>query len=606
MNTSRLFKIIFLLAFPFTGFTQDLQINVTVDRTQIGLNRQFQLNVELTGGDANSVDNVTLPNMEAFAVFGGSSSQTNLQIANGQRTMSKTLVYYFTSTKLGKFTIGSVVANFEGKEYKSQPIAVEIIKAPAGTSQTGGRGRSRSAQQQDLAESLFFKAVPNKRKVYQGEPVVVEYKLYMRVQVTNYAFTNQPNYGDFWSEEFPGFDQPKMYNETIDGVTWRVATLKKIALFPTSAGKKQIPAQGLEASVRVKERRSRRDLLDSFFDDPFFGRNVTHRMTAEAIDIEVSPLPANKPKDFSGLVGEFSLKGTVDRTSSETNEPVTLKVTVSGDGNIRVLSPPKINFPDAFEVYDPKSSEKINRAGNKVSGSKTFEYLLIPRRAGEFTIPAVALSYFDTKDQKYAQLSTKPVTLNISRGAKVAADLGNGLSKEEVRMVGQDIRFIEKTPGVFVDVNRTIFREAGFWAMLILPLLVLAGGVAYRNRSDHMTSNVAYARSKKAQKIAQKQLKDAKQAKDSGDVSRFYTEAANALTKFIGNKLNVEESALVSEEIAGQMEGSGVSSETIEKYQSLLAESDFQRFAQSDAAEAAMDDFYRRVQDVIVEVEKSL
>ena len=609
IRQSRIFLIATALFFAGQAFAQDdIVVTTSVDRTQIVQNQRFELQVEISGKEANSAGQPELPEMSAFAAYTGSSSSQNIQIVNGAMSVTKGYSYYFIARELGKHTIEPVVVTFKDKVFRSKPIEIEIVKATATPPSTQlGRGEAGQQGAQASAEDLLLRAEVNKKQVYRNEPVIVDYKLYFRVQVTNYAFTSQPNYGDFWAEDFPGFDQPQVSNAVLNGVQYRVATIKKVALFPTSAGQKTIPSQGLEASVRVRERRGRRDIFDSFFDDPFFGRNVAKSVASAPVTIEVLPFPeAGRPADFTGAVGQYSISAKADRNSAKTNETITLKLTISGTGNIKILDQPRVSFPEAFEVYDPKISENIDRGNDRISGSKTFEFLLIPRRAGQFTIPAVRFSYFDPQTKSYRTVSTQPVALTIEQGETVAGSVGSGFSKEEVKLLGEDIRYIEKAVGSFTAIDRKFYHVPVFWLVLFAPLALLLSSYYYRYQQDRLSTNVAYARSRKAQKVAQKRLKDAKQAMEDGDSAKFYSEAANALTKFVGNKLNVDDAALITEELVAKLKEKRLSDETIETYQKLLTECDFRRFASADANEHVMTHFYAKVKNLLEDLEKAL
>lgn len=592
-----------------TSLAADVTVTATVNPTTVAQNQQFVLTVEVAGKNATRAERPELPNIDAFAAYSGSSSSQSIQIINGVMSQTVTYSYYYLAREPGTHTIPAITVKLGNDTFQSQPAQIEIVQRGAGAAPPpasgSGSARSNGDELGNLADNLYLKAHINKRRVYQSEPVIVEYKIYTRVQVINYAPTGQPNYGDFWAEEFEV--QPVVRNEMIDGQAFRVATLKKVALFPTSAGKKTIPGQEMEVSVRVRERRQRRDFFDSFFDDPFLGRTITQRIASRPVDIEVLPLPQEgRPAGFTGAVGDYRISASVDRSSAKTNEAITLKIVLAGSGNIKMMALPPIKFPDQFEVYDPKINEKITREDNRISGSKTFEYLLIPRRAGQFELPPVRFAYFDPAAGSYRTIATDKITLRIDQGEQTASNIGSGFSKEEVRLLGQDIRHIQKTASSFHARNRAFYHAPLFWAGLLAPLLVLLTGVYFRSQQERMSSNVAYARSRKAQKLAQRQLKKARLSMDGGDVANFYAEAARALTTFAGNKLNVDEAALVTEELVARLRERRLDEALVQEFQALLAECDFRRFAMPDAPGAAMQASYERIRKLLVELERRL
>lgn len=597
-----------VIAGELAAQSTDLVVNATVDRTRIGLNEQFELTVEISGSEANAATQPELPNMDAFAAYSGSSSSQSIQIINGAMRVSRTFTYYFLARQLGSFRIEPVIVKHKGKTYKSAPIQIEIVDSRASTPPSSGAPRNGgTAVDRNDAEDLFLVAAVDKRKVYQNQPVIVEFKLYFRVQVTNYAFTNQPNYGDFWAEEFPGYEQPRVTNEMYNGVQYRVATLKKVALFPTSAGEKTIPGLELEASVRIRERRTRRDIFDAFFDDPFFGRNVAVRTASKPVTIDVMPLPGReRPANFSGAVGSFQITARTNRTHAKTNEAITLTVSITGTGNIRVVPEPEFPKPAAFEVYDPKINEIVKREDNRVTGTKSFEYLLIPRRPGNYEIPPIAFAYFDPDQQRYRIVSSRKIDLVIEKGDAPLTGAGSGLSKKEVRLLGEDIRFIAKDAGDFVPIGRRFYESLWVWLGFLIPLFAYVASLVYKAHAERLVKNPAYARSLRAQREAQRQLKAARQAMAQREVSQFYAECANALTHFIGDKLNVDASALVSEELLELLQKKGISEAILQDTRQLLAECDFRRFALPDAPNEAMAAFYERVKNAIAALEKAL
>ena len=277
----------------------------------------------------------------------------------------------------------------------------------------------------------------NKKKVYQNEPVIVTYKLYTRVDVSSYGFSKLPGTTGFWTESFDTPQRPELATEVLEGKQYRVATLKKMALFPMSAGTKTIDPMGVECEVRVSRKRSR-SMFDDFFNDSFFfGRTERKEILSKPVNIQVMPLPSEgKPENYTGVVGQFALTGRVDKTETKTNEAITYKVKISGQGNIRTLPEPVIYFPPDFEVYPPKKTEKIERTGNTISGHKTYEYILVPRIAGLQKIKPIQLSVFDTKARAYKTLSTKEILIDVAKGSDVFSTVPSGLSREEVRFIG--------------------------------------------------------------------------------------------------------------------------------------------------------------------------
>ncbi|MCU0644238.1 MAG: BatD family protein, partial [bacterium] len=312
-------------------FGSDIKITATVDRTTIGINQTFTLEVELSGEGANKAGDPKLPDISDFATFmGNSGTSTNMQIINGKMSLSTTYSFTFMATKVGKFTISPVIINFNGQEYSSTPISIEVAQSTTPPPQSRQRDARTPADQpslQNLEDNLFLHVSVNKRRVYVNEPIILAYKIYTRVTVTQYGIGKLPNTAGFWAEEFPLGNQPKTYEEILNGKKYMVAEIKRTALFPTDAGTKTIGPMEIECSIRVQQQR--RSIFDSFFDDPFFGRTVNQTIASKSLNVEVLPLPdENRPKSFSGLVGQFNLSADVDKTSIKTNEAISLKIKI--------------------------------------------------------------------------------------------------------------------------------------------------------------------------------------------------------------------------------------------------------------------------------------
>ncbi|MFQ5772639.1 MAG: BatD family protein, partial [bacterium] len=473
---------IFLLFGSNVLFAQNLAINAYVNRTQIGLDEQFELTVELTGSDANKAPQPDLPDIEDFAAFIGTSSSQNIQIVNGQMSVSKIYTHIFVATKEGKFQIPPIRLEFKGNTYTSSAIPIEIVKSRTPSPQKKPSNPQSANDSEDLSELLFLKATVNKRSVYQNEPVVITYKIYTAVNVTSYGISQLPNTVGFWSEEFPTSNRPRLYNEVVNGRQFRVAEIKKVALFPQGPGTKTLDPLKVDCEVQLPRQRRRRDIFDSFFDDPFFSRRSVRRtIRSNPINIDILPLPEQgRPPDFSGAVGNFALSASVDKNSVKTNEAITLKIKISGTGNIKILPKPKVEFPSDFEVYDPKIKENIKRTGYQISGSKTFEYVLIPRFPGNQIIKPISFAYFDLGTKTYKRISTKTIEISVTKGNDQFVSAPIGASKEDVKFIGQDIRFIQMHMPEFQKIGPIFYKRFPFYVFIIIPLLILASAWGYR------------------------------------------------------------------------------------------------------------------------------
>jgi hypothetical protein len=586
---------------------QNVSITASVDRTHIGLNEDFTLVVEVSGDAAEP----KLPDMNAFAALAGTSSSQNIQIINGRMSSSRTYQYTFFARAAGKFTINAVEVEVKGQIYKSQPIEIEIAPSSSGGAapQTppGSRGQPGEPPPPNLEGNLYLDAKVDRSRVFQNEPVVIRYKIYTRLNISSYGISSAPNFSGFWVEEFPAPQQPRTYRETIEGQTYLVAEIKKTALFPQAVGKKNLEPLVIECEVQLPRRRSR-DIFDDFFNDPFLARTSRQKVSARPVEIDVLPLPeAGKPANFSGAVGNFSIAASVDRAQVTTNEAITLKVSARGTGNIKVLPQPQVDLPADFEVYDPKVSDKIDYSNDQISGSKTWEFVIVPRFQGSHEIKPIALSYFDPRAKTYRVASTAPIALTVEKGAgDYAAPAGSGVSKEDVRLLGQDIRFIAKATLPFRPLQEVLYARPWFLLAAAAPVLALFLAFFYERRREKLSTNIAYARSRKAGGMAQKQLAAAKKLLQKNDEKNFYAEVQRALMGFLGNKLNVAEAGFITDDVERMLAEKSVNAETIHQYLGCLHTCDFQRFAPAQSNGKAMNEFYEQARRAIEAMEKAL
>lgn len=594
---------------PLTASAADITVTATVDQQRVALQDQFTLSVEVTGSDANRVGDPALPSMESFAAYAGVSTGQSIQIVNGRMSVSKTYNYTFIATTVGKHEIGPVTVEYKGEKFGSQPFTIEVVQGAAQPSppQQRGQATTPTTDGADLSGALFIKAQVDRRRVFQNEPVVVSYKIYTRVTVSSYGISQLPNFAGFWAEDFQLPQQPRTTQEVIDGQRFLVAEIKKVALFPQSVGKKTLEPLKIECDVQMQNRRRRNDIFDSFFDDPFMNRTVRRAVSSSPVEIEVEPLPeTGKPADFAGAVGNYELTATLDKSVVKTNEAITLKVVVRGTGNLRVLPAPKLELPADFETYDPKIDQSIKYDNNHVSGSKTFEYVLVPRSAGDIELKPVSLSFFEPNSRTYKTTRSQVLILNVEKGSEEFTTVGGGFSKEDVRLIGQDIRFISTAPLPFDRIGEAFHNSPLFYVMVISPVFALGLTMLYRRHQDKLSTNVAYARQRQAGKVAGKHLRAARALIGKQDSKAFYAEAQRALMSFIGNKLNIAEAGLVTDNLAAMLQERRVSQEIIDAYLHCLQTCDFKRFAPGETSEAEMKEFIEQAGEALEKMERAI
>ena len=583
-----------VLGLPAQGLAQT--VRAYLSQTEVLLNRQFVLNVEVSGTQQLDEDPPVLPDLSAFAVYLGSGTSTSMQIVNGRTSLSLTFQHRFQATAEGTFEIGPVTVRAGGRDLRTEPLTIRITDGPAPTSRAGPPRADGTVAPEDL----FITATASKPRVYVNEPVIVEYRIFTRVDVDGYNITQQPGTTGFWVEELED-PQARVEQVVRDGLQYTSAVVRRVALFPTGAGTKTLAPLTLETQVRV-QRRSR-----SLFGDPFgglFGSRVPVVVGSNPVEIEVLPLPeAGRPDAFTGLVGRLEVSASIDRTDAETNDALTYRLEVSGTGNIRTLPEPELGFPSDVEVYPPDVSERVDPTEDGVRGSKIFEYVIVPRAPGQVTIPAVKLAYFDVDAGTYAAAASDPITLTVV-GDPVAGPAGR--FRTGVDLQRQDIRFIRIAIPGFRPVGGSLVRSAGFWAIVLVPMCAVAGAVAARRHQDRLTGDVAYARRRRAARLAKQRLARAESLRSPDRHRAFHAEVGRALQGFLGDKLNLAEAGLIRDEIRARLTSRGVAPGVIDAYLGCLEDCDRQRFAPTEPDTLAMQDMLTRAARAMTDLDQAL
>ena len=418
--------IIALLA-PLALWAQAPSINVLTKR-QVSVGEQFKIAFEVNAEGRS----FSAPAFDGFTLVGGpfNSTSSNVQIVNGNmtRSVSNTYSYVLRAEREGEFTIGSASIVVDGNVVKSEPCKITVTEgaSDSGAAQGGGSGQVRQSTNdpQVSGQDLFLKVIPAKRSAYVGEPVVLTYKLYTRVPVSQISVSKMPSYGGFWMKECGdnNGNTLRQSSEVINGIEYTTAEVKKVVVIPQKAGKLTIEPMALECIAQIVTQRAPQysnDPFDAFFNDPFFSRsysNVQKNIETATVTMDVKALPEDgKPASFAGAVGNYNFSATIDRNEAVTNEALTVTVTVSGSGNLELLNLPAPVFPPDFEVYDPKVTSSVDANSQGMNGTRKAEYLVIPRRPGDFTIPMVEFSYFNpAKDIRLCTLSNVDKTRNWS------------------------------------------------------------------------------------------------------------------------------------------------------------------------------------------------
>lgn len=611
--------ILFLMLSPLWLWAQDDPTLTVSAKKQVMVGERFQV-VFSANADGR---NFTAPSFEGFTVVGGpfTSTSSSIQMVNGSVTRTTTNSYTFAlqAYKEGTFRVGPASLNVKGTKITSEPFDIKVVPDDGSHAAPSGGGASSQAQQntndpQVSGKDLFLRVVPSKKSAYVGEQVVLTYKLYTKVPVSSLSVVKAPSYAGFWTKDISDNTSGtlRQSSEYINGIEYTSAEIQKVVVAPQRAGKLTLDPMVIECIAQIRRENNRQrsmDPFEEFFNDPFFNRNITNvkkELTSNSFVLEVKSLPeANKPASFAGAVGNYNFKSDIDMTELKTNEAFTLTYTVSGTGNIELLQMPEPVFPPDFEVYDPKITTSTDVTANGLSGTKKAEYLVIPRRAGSFTVPAVEFSFFNPSNGAYQTLSSKPYEIQVEKGRD---DEGGGIyasNQEDIKYLGNDIRHI-MTGDPHLRPQRSAFfgSSAYYVALLALLLAFILLLILLKNR-EKMEKDTAATRNRKADKVARGRLKRAAQFLKEKDQDKFYVEMSQALWGYIADKLGIERSKLSMDTVSETMKEKSVPDELTQQFVDTLNSCEFARFAPG-SAEEKMDDLYQRGIEVISKAEKVL
>ena len=564
---------------------------------------QFRLSFTIS---SKKVRDFRAPNIKDFEVLMGPSRSTQYQNINGVETNSITFTYILMAGKEGTYKIPGATIVADGNNYTSNSVEIKVLPpdqssgSASGSSAQSSRNQANSGKITD--KELFMMATASKTKVYEQEAILLTYKVYTQVNLT--ALDGDiPDLKGFHTQEVELPNQKTYTLEHYNGRNYNTLVWRQLVLFPQQTGKIEIPSVTFEGTV--SQRIASADPFDAFFN----GGNVINiqkNLVTPKLVIDVKELPAGKPSNFSGGVGEFTISSSINTQELKTNDAVTIKLVISGTGNMKLINTPEVAFPQDFEIYDPKVDNKFNLTRNGLSGNKVIEYLAIPRHAGTYTIPPIEFSYFDLKSQSYKTLKTDAYTLNVAKGEGNSEQVvANFISKEDLKVLGQDIRYIKTGDTNLTRKDDYFFGSMSYWMWYIIPLaLFIACMVIYRKQALE-NANVAKVRTKKANKVATKRMKNAGKLLAEKKTEAFYDEVLKALWGYISDKLSMPVSQLSKDNIEGKLQQHQVADELVKEFIDILNDCEFARYAPGSQDEK-MDKIYSSAIEVISKMENSI
>ncbi len=576
--------VLFLVLISFSSSFADVSFVASVNKNPVTVGERIQVVFALNNASGSGFKG---PTFKGFSALSGPSQSQSTQWINGQTSSSQSFIYLIQADNEGKFTIEPASITVNGKRLTSNSITITVQKGSAKPPQKTNDEKNLSSQADDIIrKNLFIRVEVSKKDVYQGEQLVATYKLYIHpdLNIASMSPPKMPSFNGFWMQDLD-IKELKFTRQVLDGVAYKAADLKKVVLIPQQTGNLAIDPMEIDFVVRlqVQGQRQSRDMFDDFFND-FRGNYKDFPFTAKSrnASLNVKALPTGAPAEFRGGVGNMQMKAWLDKKVTKANEAVTLKVQVSGSGNLKLVEPFALNLPPDIDSYEPKTVDNISVSASGVSGSKTFEYYLIPRNPGEYKIDPVKFAYFDLSSKKYVTLSSEPFILKVEKGSGTASSVVSGVNKEDVKYIGKDIRFIKTRSSGFSREGFTFFGSAPFYLWSLLPMFIFILFFLYKKRDEKLSGNVALLKNKKANSVAKKRLTRAKKYLEAKDEVKFYEEISKALWGYTSDKLGLPVSELTKDTAKTALIKRNVSDEDINSLMTTLDYSEFARFAPSD------------------------
>ena len=583
----------------------------------VSVGQQFRLRYTVDTQDVKDFQIGNIPGDFEILMGPSTSSQSSFQIINGKTssTSSITYTYILSATKEGTFQIPPASVIADGNQIRSNSVTIQVSGEAASQShgssqgqkgqgsqnhQTGKKQKSQSSNE-ITSSDLFIRVSANKKRVCEQEPILLTYKVYTLVDLTQLS-GKMPDLKGFHTQEIQLPQQKSFKVETIDGKAYRTVTWSQYVMFPQMTGELEIPSITFEGIVA--QRNLSIDPIEAFFNGGAGYTEVKKKIVAPGIKIQVDPLP-QKPSNFSGAVGKsFSLSANIDKTETKTNEPITLKVAVSGTGNLKLMKQPVVEFPKDFDKYDAKQTDKTRLTANGLEGSMVYDFMAVPRHAGTYKIPPVEFTYYDTGSKEYKTLRTDSFSINVEKGEAGAA-VSDYTGQSDVNLINKDIKYIKTGPADLKQKGEYFFGSPSYWICLaVMALLFVSLMIIFRQRAID-NANIGKMRGKKANKVATKRLRTAAKLMAAGKGGEFYDEVMRALWGYIGDKLNMPVESLSKDNISQRLAERNVDETTVNLFIGALDECEFERYAPGDAA-GNMSKTYDAAITAIMNIEGSM
>lgn len=562
LNKSAWLVILFFVSTVAVG--AEMKPSLSVSDNSVTLNDQIQLTIDLENADQFP----TIPmELDGFDMLSGPSQSSSFQMINGRTTSSKKLIYLIAPTKTGRLTIGPLKFNYKGKTYTTNSVTVRVNKSGATASQPGN-----SSEQ----PPLILQAEADRKTAYTGQQISVTYRLLTRLNARSYNIDKQPNAVGFWSEEIPTPKEPTGSARTLNGIRYNSFIIKRTAYFPTESG--TLHLDPLQVTVEVQVRSNRRNLFDDFFsNDPFFGRTATRHIESNPVEITVNPIPRDgRPDGYEGAVGQFTLQSSLDTSVVHVDEAVGVTLTLEGTGNISTIGVPSVPTEPNIDMFDPEVKKSTNIKNGLLTGTIKYQYVFIPREAGDVKLPEIQFSYFDPSDKQFHVLDAGTFRIKALPLDQPETAENGEYSREEVKLLNSDIRYLKPRLSALRSSDTVYYKNWVFYALALLSIVIVGGSIIYNYWWDRWGQDAAYLRRRNAEKRAKQRLH--KVEEHEGE-SKYYGLLNRAVLGYIGDRCNIAENTLKTEDVAQFLQQRSVPDETVNDVRSFLTTCDAGRFA---------------------------
>ena len=602
--------LLILFTFHFSLFTSMAQTLTASAPSQVAVGEQFRLTYTINTQNVSEFRAGSIPDELEVLIGPNRSMQSSYQMINGHTSSSSSITYTYivVATKNGSFTIPPAHAVVDGKSIASNTLTIKVAGSARNQANAMGgqqRQRNEETEMRDAGSrisgsDLFIKVSANKKRVYEQEPILLTYKVYTLVTLTQLE-GKMPDLKGFHTQEVDLPQQKSFKVETLNGRPYKTVTWSQYVMFPQLTGKLQIPSITFNGIVAQQNRNI--DPFEAFFNGGSGYIEVKKQIQAPGIEIQVDPLPT-RPANFSGGVGKFDISAQLDKTEVKANDPVKLHVVVSGIGNLKLIKQPVVEFPKDFDKYDAKITDKTRLTVNGVEGSMIYDILAVPRHQGKYEIPPIEFTYFNTSTRQYETVRTEGFTLSVAKGAG-----GSGVSdftgQEDLQLLGKDIRHIKTGDTRQHSLDDFFFGSTGYWiALAVLALIFISLFVIFRQRAIE-NANITKRRAGKANKVATKRLKKASRLMADNKPSEFYDEVLRALWGYVGDKLNIPVEQLSHDNISQRLADRNVDGDTIAQFMGALDECEFERYAPGDP-KGNMNKVFDKAMTAIEKIESTM